>query len=87
MSRVQVNREYRMFVGTIDPVCTCRAVGRSENTGGEHSNVVGIIYPPVETGLTDLPKNGGGTAPSPLAPTAMNCIRVQHSDSSFSIIN
>ena len=60
MSRVQVNREYRMFVGTIDPVCTCRAVGRSENMGGGHiSNVVGIIYPPVETRLTDLPKNGG----------------------------
>ena len=54
---------------------------------GAHSNVVGIIYPSVETGLTDLPKNWGGTAPSPLAPTAMNCIRVQHSDSSFSIIN
>ena len=64
MSRVQVNREYRMFVGTIDPVCTCRDVGRSENTRwGAHSNVVGIIYPSVETGLTDLPKNGGALPP------------------------
>ena len=64
VSRVQVNREYRMFVGTIDPVCTCRDVGRSENTrlGGK---VVGIIYPSVETGLTDLPKNGGALPPAP----------------------
>ena len=38
-----------------------RAVATSENRGGgARSNLVGIMCPPVEIGLTDLPKTGGG---------------------------
>ena len=35
-----------------------RAVARSEKSLGPRSNVVGIMCPPVETGLTDRPKTG-----------------------------
>ena len=45
------------------------AIGRSENTGGAHSNVLVIICPLVKIGLTD--KNWGvGMCIPPLA-TAM----------------
>ena len=45
-----------------------RAGEKSENPRGEgaSSNVVGKIFPPVSTGLTDLPKSGG--ANTSLAP-------------------
>ena len=41
------------------------AVARSENPGeGARSNTVGIMCPPpVEIGLTDVPKTGGARAP------------------------
>ena len=50
-----------------------RAVGRSENPGGGAiCNLVGIIWPPVEIGLTDLPKSGGAVPPpEPPAPTGL----------------
>ena len=49
-----------------------RAVGRSENPGGSN-DVVGIICPLVEIGLTDLPKSGGTMAPP--APTGLPIIQ------------
>ena len=41
-----------------------RAVARFENPErGAYSNVVGIMCPPVEIGLTDLPKTEEGMCP------------------------
>ena len=50
-----------------------RAVGRSENPGVlASSNKVGKICPPVEIGLTDLPKFGGAMASlAPSVPTGL----------------
>ena len=50
-----------------------RAVARFENPErGVYSNVVGIMCPPVEIGLTDLPKTEeGGGAPVCPSPTAL----------------
>ena len=58
------------LVGT--DISQSRAVGRSENPGVS-SNVVGLIFPRVEIGLTDLTKSvwGPRQPPSPLAPTAL----------------
>ena len=47
-----------------------KVVGRSENPGGGSSNLVSIICPPVEIGLTYLPKYGGAS-PAPPAPTGV----------------
>ena len=48
--------------------------------GGDSSNVVGIICPKVEIGVTVLPKSGGAMAPpappAPPAPTALRLVLV-----------
>ena len=45
-----------------------RAVGRSENSGGARSNVVGIIWPPCWDRVNWSAKNGGKGAYAPSAP-------------------
>ena len=40
-----------------------RAVGRFEKQEGADSNMPAIICPMGETGLTNLPKSGGGLVP------------------------
>ena len=40
-----------------------RAVGRSEKQEGADSNMSAIVCPMGETGLTNLPKSGGGMVP------------------------
>jgi hypothetical protein len=53
-----------VLVLTIDQFyCLRHAVGRSENPwGGGSDNLVGVLCPLVEIGLTDLPKSGGAAA-------------------------
>ena len=51
------------LVGT--DISQSRAVGRSENWRKESINVVRLIFPLVEIGLTDLPKSGGAMARYP----------------------
>ena len=71
LKRVKINLEARL------KVVYWRVVGRSENRGGGvSSNVVDIIFPLVEIGLTNLPKLGGAPGyappPDPLIPTTLH---------------
>ena len=49
-----------------------RAVGRSEKQEGADINMSAIICPMGETGLTNLPKSGGGHGPP--TPTSLGLL-------------
>ena len=54
---------------------TIKAVGRSEKQeGAGSSNMLAIICPMGETGLTNLPKFGGGHGPP--TPTALGLLSI-----------
>ena len=51
-----------------------RAEGRSEKQEGADSNMSAIICPMGETGLTNLPKSGGGLVPP--TPTVLRLLSI-----------